>query len=227
MPHTLLANIVWHSLADKHAKFATGTDRARRYARGFTPVIGFEDAEAPDFAALAPFCSIGEHFYCGGWTGTAPAGWELEAETYAHQMVWQRDPPAADETLDVVQLTAKDVPRMLELVALTQPGPFGERSIDMGDYYGVYDSARLVAMAGERFEAGPLREISGVCTHPDYQGRGLARRLVEQLIRVELARNQTPFLHVMQENDVARRLYLRMGFDDCRRLPVRVVSRVR
>ena len=26
-----------------------------------------------------------------------------------------------------------------------------------------------------------LREISGVCTHPDYQGRGYARRLMTKL----------------------------------------------
>jgi predicted GNAT family acetyltransferase len=30
-------------------------------------------------------------------------------------------------------------------------------------------------MAGERMQAGTLREISGVCTHPDVQGAGSRR----------------------------------------------------
>jgi hypothetical protein len=31
----LLDNIVWHSLSGPQARFSTGTDDARRYARGF------------------------------------------------------------------------------------------------------------------------------------------------------------------------------------------------
>ena len=45
-----------------------------------------------------------------------------------------------------------------------------------------------------------MREISGVCTHPEFQGRGLARRLVAELVRRELGRDQTPFLHVLRAN---------------------------
>ncbi len=80
-----------------------------------------------------------------------------------------------------------------------------------------------MAMAGERMHAGELREISGVCTHPDAQGRGLARRLVLKLIRREMLRGETPFLHVMHDNQGARRLYQRMGFRDRQEAVVRVV----
>ena len=75
-------------------------------------------------------------------------------------------------------------------------------------------------MAGERMEAGRLKEISGVCTHPDFQGLGLARRLVLRLIVLEMRRNQTPFLHVMHDNVNARRLYERMGFRHHREVTV-------
>ena len=80
-------------------------------------------------------------------------------------------------------------------------------------------------MAGERSYAGTLREISGVCTHPDFQGRGLAKRLMLKLIRREMLRNETPFLHVMRDNVGARQLYERMGFRNYREVVVRVVSR--
>ena len=80
-------------------------------------------------------------------------------------------------------------------------------------------------MAGERMSAGRLREVSGVCTLPEYQGRGLARRLVAKLVARQTARDEIPFLHVMRDNAAAHRLYLRMGFRDYRETVVRVVSR--
>jgi predicted GNAT family acetyltransferase len=73
--------------------------------------------------------------------------------------------------------------------------------------------------------AGTLREISGVCTHPDARGRGLARRLMLKLIRREVSRGERPFLHVMRENAGARGLYERMGFRVHGEAVVRVVSR--
>ena len=46
-----------------------------------------------------------------------------------------------------------------------------------------------------------------------------------KLIRREMLRNETPFLHVMRDNIGARRLYERMGFRNYREVVVRVVSR--
>ena len=114
---------------------------------------------------------------------------------------------------------------MLDLVALTQPGPFGPRTGELGEYYGVFDGSRLVAMTGERFEAGALREISGVCTHPEFQGRGYARRLMALLIRRQMQRGQIPFLHVLGDNDRALRVYESMGFRHHQQTVFRVVSR--
>jgi GNAT superfamily N-acetyltransferase len=221
----LLANIVWHTLAGPQSRFAAGTPAARRYARGFSPIIAFAVANEPDFAALEPFCDHGDHFYCGGWAGPVPPGWTLDADTFAHQMVWSGAAPAPDAEFAPVRLGPQHAAQMLALVAIAPPGPFAERTIELGEYFGVFDGDRLVAMAGERMEAGELREISGVCTHPDYQGRGYARRLVETLVRRQLARRQVPFLHVMHGNDNARRIYERAGFRVHSDLVVRVVTR--
>jgi predicted GNAT family acetyltransferase len=70
------------------------------------------------------------------------------------------------------------------------------------------------------------REISGVCTHPDYQGRGYARKLMLKVMRQQLLRGETPFLHVMSANAPAHQLYLKMGFTDYMEPVVRVISRV-
>ncbi len=222
----LLDNIVWHTLSGPHSRYAVGTDAARRYARGFSPIVGFRDGRRPDFAELVPYCEPGEHFYCDGWTGPAPAGWCIDAESTMFKMVFERATPPADELPDAVPLRAEHASAALELAQLTRPGPFGPRTIELGDYFGCFDGGRLVAMAGERMFAGRLREVSGVCTHPDFQGRGLARRLVAKLLGRQVARDQIPFLHVMSDNAAAHRLYLGMGFRDYRETVVRVVSRM-
>jgi GNAT superfamily N-acetyltransferase len=223
----LLDHIFWHTLTGPHARYATGAGAARRYAPGFSPILGFADPVHPDFAALAPFCEQGEHFYCDAWTGTPPDGWRIEAESTMFRMVWTAPAPASDAAPDAIALGPEHAAQALELATLCRPGPFGPRTIELGEYFGYFDEGRLIAMAGERMHVPGLREISGVSTHPDYQGRGLARKLVAKLVQRQLARGETPFLHVMRSNEAAHQLYLRMGFEDYLESVVRVVSTVR
>ena len=80
-------------------------------------------------------------------------------------------------------------------------------------------------MAGERMCAGDLHEVSGICTHPDFQRRGLAKKLTLKLVRRQMQRGKTPFLHVMSQNTGARALYDKMGFRNYRETVVRVIAR--
>ena len=141
------------------------------------------------------------------------------------KMVWDAEDPNDDPSLDAVQFGVQHAPDALALANLTRPGPFGLRTVELGEYFGLFEGTRLIAMAGERMQAGKFREISGVCTHPDYQGRGYAQKLVLKLIRRQLRRNEVPFLHVMRANTNAHRLYERMGFKTYREAVVRIVSK--
>ena len=219
-----LDDIVWRTLAGAHARFATGTGEARRYAPGFSRIVGFTNRAEPNLAALAPFCEHGEQFYCDGWSKPPPRGWRIELEDVMLKMIWDASIPA-DEAPDAIPLGVDHVEQALDLVARTHPGPFGPRTLELGDYFGCFDDGRLVAMAGERLSAPPLREISGVCTDPRYQGRGYARRLMTKLIRREILRAETPCLHVMRANETASRLYRRMGFRLHRESVVRVITK--
>jgi ribosomal protein S18 acetylase RimI-like enzyme len=220
----LLDNIAWHALSGPHTNYAAGTNDARRYAPGFSPIVGFADTQNPNFDALVSYCKPDEHFYCDGWSGATPAGWRVEDETTMFKMVWEIPMPETDEAPEAVRLGPEHAPQAIELATLTRPGPFGLRTIELGEYFGCFEGERLVAMAGERMHAGKLREISGVCTHPDFQGCGLARRLMVKLIRRQMQRDESPFLHVMRANTSAHRLYERMGFRNYRESVIRVVS---
>jgi predicted GNAT family acetyltransferase len=67
-------------------------------------------------------------------------------------------------------------------------------------------------MAGERLKVPAFTEVSAVCTHPDHTGRGYARALMAEVMRMIWARGETPFLHVRQSNEHAIGIYKRLGF---------------
>jgi GNAT superfamily N-acetyltransferase len=220
-----LDNIFWNCLSGPHAKFATGSGSVRRYAPGFSPIIGAEDAAHPDFAALEPFCAPGEPIYIDVWSGAVPRGWEIEKESRMFKMIWDAPAPEADAAPDAVLLKPEHAAQAVELARLTNPGPFGIRTPELGDYFGYFEDGRLIAMAGERTEAAGLREVSGICTHPEFQGRGLARKLTLKLVRRHMERGLRTYLHVMAHNTGARHLYAKMGFRDYLETTVRVIKR--
>ena len=51
MTECLLDNVAWHALCRYQARYSEGTDDARRYARGFSSIIGFA-AEHTSFSAV-------------------------------------------------------------------------------------------------------------------------------------------------------------------------------
>ena len=113
---------------------------------------------------------------------------------------------------DAIGLGDDDVPEMLALTKLTNPGPFLPRTIEMGDYIGVREGGRLVAMAGERFRVPGWTEISAVCTAPTHRGQGLATRLLRAVAAGIEERGERVFLHVVATNAGAIRLYEALGF---------------
>ncbi len=223
---SVLDNIMWNCMSGPHAVFAVGDGDVRRYAPGFSPIVGCREPSRPDFDTLSNYCEPGDSLYIDIWSGQAPAGWRIEKEARMFKMVWQAAVPAEDAAPDAIPLRAEHASQAVELARLTNPGPFGIRTPELGEYFGYFDGGRLIAMAGERMCAGDLHEISGICTHPDFQGRGLARKLTLKLVRRQLQRGKTPFLHVMSHNAPARALYDKMGFRDYRDTLVRVIQKL-
>jgi GNAT superfamily N-acetyltransferase len=222
----LLDNIMWNCLSGPHAPFAIGAGAVRRYAPGFSPIVGCENPERPDFDTLSSYCRQHESFYLDIWTGAVPPGWRIDKEARMWKMVWNAPMPEEDAAPDAIPLRAEHASQAVELAKLTNPGPFGIRTPELGDYFGYFDGGRLIAMAGERLRAGDLQEVSGICTHPDFQGRGLARRLTLKLVRLQMQRGKTSFLHVLSHNTPAHSLYEKMGYQNYLETTVRVVTRL-
>jgi predicted GNAT family acetyltransferase len=113
----------------------------------------------------------------------------------------------------LLRLAPDDVPDMVDLAKRTEPGPFLHGTIRMGAYFGLRSpEGRLMAMTGQRMHLPGLREISAVCTDPDFRGRGLALALVSAVATGIVAGGETPFLHVKTENEGAKRVYEKLGF---------------
>lgn len=217
-----LETLVWDSMIGAHARFSVGNASARRYLPGFSPIVAFVHPEKADLRALEAHCIPGEHLYSNCSVKTTPPGWAVEAEKAMLSLVWEGGVPSPEA--GIVTLGPQMAAQAFDLASLTHPGPFGLRTIELGEFVGLFEEDRLVSMAGERFYSPPFREISGVCTHPAFQGKGRARRLVSALIRRQLLRGEIPMLHVLAENTVAKALYEAMGFRARRETVVSVLS---
>jgi predicted GNAT family acetyltransferase len=79
-------------------------------------------------------------------------------------------------------------------------------------YFGIYSNDQLGAMAGERLKVNGYTEISAICTHPDYLGKGYASYLLSHACEHTIREGNIPFLHVRQDNIRAIEVYKKLGF---------------
>jgi ribosomal protein S18 acetylase RimI-like enzyme len=203
-------NPVWSALSGPHERFALRAGGAARYVPAVSPFAGLADPADPAcWASLATLLGPGGTAVLAG-VEKVPRGWELLRATPGVQLVHDSAEGAPEP--DAVVLGAADVPEMLDLVGRTEPGPFAERTVELGRYVGLRVGERLVTMAGERLRLPGWTEISAVCTDPAFRGEGLAARLVQDVMAAIRARGDRPMLHAAKTNTGAIRIYRRLGF---------------
>ncbi|MFH8791455.1 GNAT family N-acetyltransferase [Streptomyces sp. NPDC017941] len=206
-----LDNPGFASLNGPHARFAERRGRVVRYPVDVSPWLGLPaEPAAADWADLAALAGPDGEVPLPGVGAPVPDGWVLTADVAGVQLVAASVVGAPDA--EAVRLGPDDVPEMLDLVARTRPGPFRERTRELGTYLGIRHRGALVAMAGERLRPPGATEISAVCTDPAHRGKGLAGRLVLAVAYGIRERGETPFLHTAARNTAAIRLYESLGF---------------
>jgi predicted GNAT family acetyltransferase len=225
-----LDNPVWSALTTAHASLARGGTLAKRYPEEIEPIAALAQPGRAAWTELAGLVGPGDHVYMAAQDLDAtlkalPDSLAVRERATLIQMVCTQAISHTAVDAGIVTLTDDDVPEMMALVELTQPGPFRRLTHTLGTFVGIRHKGRLVAMAGMRFMLEGYREVSAVCTHPDHVGRGLARVLVTRVANAIHTEGRTPFLHVVSENVRARELYARIGFAERAALPMAVVGR--
>jgi len=222
---SVLDRPVWASLSTSHSALSVGNALARRYAPEVNLFASACDDTLQALAALADLVRAGERvFVLQVPEIVVPASLVAVKDAKGVQMTATRSASATGHE-GVLRLTDADAPEMLALAKLTEPGPFLTRTHTMGTFIGVRIGGRLAAMAGERFRFPGYTEVSGVCTHPDFRGRGLARQLSAVVAAGIEARGERPFLHAWKTNRPAIALYESLGFEIRNEVNVAVLER--
>lgn len=210
----ILYNPVYHALVSGDRKLAIGGGEVKYFDEAVSPFVGFPDGYENGFADLYDLMPAGRKIlYAKPERIAAPPGWKLVVEIPGLQFLFTGSKIAAGNAHTLVPLDSSYAEEMLQLAALTKPGPFGLRTIEFGHYYGIFDNGKLVAMTGQRLHPGNYAEVSAVCTHPDHLGKGYAAALLNHQLDLVASQGKQAFLHVRDDNERAIALYERLGFE--------------
>jgi ribosomal protein S18 acetylase RimI-like enzyme len=209
----VLNNPVYHALNSNDAYLGSGSGKAKYFNEEVSPFAAFPEDYDNGFEELFDMLPAGRRIlYAARKLIKEPGGWEIKHEITGLQFVFTGKAGITDDSMNLIPLEARHVDAMIALATLTKPGPFDKRTIEFGHYYGVFDNDKLVAMTGQRLHPDNYTEISAVCTHPSYLGKGYAAALIRHQLHLICTSSQVPFLHVRDDNERAIALYERLGF---------------
>lgn len=215
-----LDNPGWNALQTVHKKFANGTEAIKRYPADVLRVAGCADPCTADLHEIEPLVKPGEKVFIVGDIPPLPKNWTNYITIDCIQMVClELKILPVKEKAQIKPLNESDHEEMISLINLVQPGFFFRNTYLLGDYFGIRQDGKLVAVAGERLKMTGLTEVSAVVTHPDYTGRGYAQQLVAHVAAKNFDEGNTPFLHFLTTNDRARKVYELVGFQYRRIIP--------
>ncbi|MGR5985682.1 GNAT family N-acetyltransferase [Bacillus cytotoxicus] len=121
----------------------------------------------------------------------------------------------------IKQATLEDVERIMHLRNNIEEFPQSKQSekilrqsleTNTGRTYYIEENGEMVSSASTSAENSLSAMIVGVCTHPDYRGKGYASYILQKMIQDFKKEERT--LCLFYNNPVAGRIYKRLGFQD-------------
>lgn len=203
---------VWSALTGRQAHLAVVQGGARRYDAAYGVFAAVQDRSASSLVGLGALVGQGDVALLQADPPSEAPGVAIASQDLGVQMVAARLAAGPASNVEIVALGDADAPEMLALATLTRPGPFFERTHQLGDFFGVRIDGQLAAMAGERMKPEGHTEVSGVCTLPEHRGRGYGAALMRVVAGRILDRGEIPFLHAYASNTGAIGLYQALGF---------------
>ena len=217
--YTKLDNPAWHALSEVQQYLQFGNQDTRFFLLDYCPFGGVASvggASSPD--VLAKYATLTEGFFVIGNKPLLPAGLTIDRTMICVQMIIH-NPIEVQVNQPIVLLEERHHEALYRLVNLVQPGYFRQKTRLLGDYYGIFVGEELVAVAGERMKINEFTEVSAIVNHPAHTGRGYATQLTAHVVNRIFEQGKLPFLHVVETNAHAIRLYEKLGFKIRQRIP--------
>lgn len=213
MKHTeeyKLDNPVWNAVSEIHSRFSIDYNGTKFYNTDYCPFGGFIDIESTKEATFQ-YSSLTNSFFIVGIQPALPDSLKIEKELVCLQMIISQKIELPIDA-EIVELTKDHNEALCNLVNLVQPGYFKNKTPFLGDYFGIFKNQQLIAITGERMKMTNFTEVSAIITHPDHTGKGYAKQLIAHVVNRIFDQNKIPFLHVVESNIGAIKLYEKLGF---------------
>lgn len=159
-----LDNVIWRALIGPQRTVSQGDDQARRFVPEYGPFAAFLDPSRPNYASLLAMPPSDRLVFFTPQYLEPPAPFTVSMKAQLLQFIAPGPLAAPDPTIEIIKLTNADASEMRALALETKPGPFLERTHELGNFFGIRRDGVLVAMSGERMRVDGFTEVSGVCT---------------------------------------------------------------
>ena len=226
----ILDNMIWNAITTGNKDIAIKNDDVGCYLPEIAPFAGMKNFNDPNLKKLYEFIPANRSVAISSLNKMDhdEGRWKLIQPMDITQMVYEHSVNTftTKNSQLIVPLSDEHVPQMIELTALTRPGPFLQQTIRFKNYFGIFIEGRLAAMTGQRMHPKPYMEVSAVCTHPDFRGLGYAKAFMLHVMKIILDNSFTPFLHVLSNNINAIELYKTIGFRTRKQIFVDVIRRL-
>jgi ribosomal protein S18 acetylase RimI-like enzyme len=206
-----LDNPTWNSLCEIHKDFAVDYKDIKFYNPDYCPFGGFINMDGTK-TGIDLYVSLTNNFFVVGNKPDFNDKVRLKSELICNQMVLYKRIDIEPNVLIVKLHTEIHMADLYKIVNLVQPGYFKNKTQNLGSYYGFYIDNNLIAVTGERMKMDSYTELSAIVTHPDHTGKGYAKQLITHATNKIFNEGKTPYLHVVETNIGAIRLYEKLGF---------------